>query len=326
MKTDEGRLPMARGSRGGVAVAVIMGGTSAEREVSLKTGGAILRALRRGGHRARAVDAGPALPRVMARGGFDAAFIALHGRGGEDGTVQGLLECLGLPYTGSGVLASALAMDKARAKRVFRDVGLPTPAFEVLEAGTRGAWPLGRLEPPVVVKPMREGSTIGMSVVRSRRALRPALARALRHDTEALVEAYVAGRDLTVGVLGEEPLPVVEIRPRGGFYDYRAKYTAGRTEYLVPAPLAPRVERRVRGLALAAHRALGCRGASRVDFRLDERGRASLLEVNTIPGMTETSLLPKAAAAAGIGFDELVERILRAARTDGGARLGGRAG
>ncbi len=297
-------------------VGVLMGGRSAEREVSLRTGAAILAALRRLGHQAAGIDAGHDLPQALAHHKVGVAFIALHGRGGEDGTVQGLLECLGIPYTGSGVLASALAMDKKQSKLIFRAHGLPTPDFEVLCKGVRGAWPLERLEPPLVIKPMCEGSTVGMSVVLERGALGRALKKAFRYDPEALVEVFVPGRDLTVGVIGRQALAVVEMRPRGGFYSYRAKYKQGETEYLVPAPLTCRQTARTRELALAAHRALGCRGASRVDFRLDERGRPLLLEVNTIPGMTDTSLLPKSAGAAGIGFDELVERILSDARLD----------
>lgn len=301
--------------RKGRVVGVLMGGCSAERDVSLRTGAAVLAALGRVGRRAVGIDVGRDLPRQLARRRVDVAFLALHGRGGEDGTVQGLLECLALPYTGSGVLASALAMDKKQSKRVFCAHGLPTPEFEVFarDAGRRA---LTRLSLPVVVKPICEGSTVGMSVVRSRAALGRALAKAFRYDPEAIAEAFVPGRDLTVGVLGDEALAVVEMRPRGGFYSYKAKYTAGATEYLCPAPLAASQTARVRLLALDAHRALGCRGASRVDFRLNERGRPLLLEINTIPGMTETSLLPKSAAAVGIGFDELVDRILAGARLD----------
>jgi D-alanine-D-alanine ligase len=299
----------------GQVVGVLMGGTSAEREVSLRTGAAVLAAFGRLGHRAVAIDVGRDLPALLARRKVAVAFLALHGRGGEDGTVQGLLECLGLPYTGSGVLGSALAMDKKQSKWLFAAHGLPTPDFEVFARGA-GRPRLARLALPVVVKPSCEGSSFGVSVVRSPGALARSLASAFRYDAEALVEAYVPGRDLTVGVLGDEALAVVEMRPRGGFYDYRNKYKKGRTEYLVPAPLTVRQTARTRELALAAHRALGCRGASRVDFRLDEKGRPLLLEVNTIPGMTETSLLPKSAAAAGIGFDELVDRILGAARLD----------
>jgi D-alanine-D-alanine ligase len=307
-------------------VGVLMGGRSAEREVSLRTGAAILAALRRLGRRAVGIDAGPDLPRQLAREKVDVAFIALHGRGGEDGTVQGLLECLGIPYTGSGVLASALAMDKKQSKWIFRAHGLPTPDFEVVGCGARGSWPLARLEAPVVVKPVCEGSSVGMSIVLARGALARALKAALRYDPEVLVEAFVPGRDLTVGVLGDQAFPVVEMRPRSGYYSYSAKYKKGKTEYFVPAPLTPRQAARTQELALAAHRALGCRGASRVDFRLDERGRPQLIEVNTIPGMTATSLLPKSAAAAGISFDELVERILAAARLDTSARRQARGG
>lgn len=314
-------MAAARG-RGRVrTVGVLMGGRSAEREVSLRTGAAVLKALRRLGERAVPIDAAGDLPRELARRGVGVAFIALHGRGGEDGTVQGLLECLGVPYTGSGVLASALAMDKKQSKLVFRALGIPTPAFEVFTRPERGrARParLAQLAPPVVVKPANEGSSVGMAVVGSRAGLGRALAAAFRHDAEAIVERYLPGRELTVGVLDDQALPAVEVRPRSGLYDYRSKYTAGMTEYLAPAPITARLAARLGVLAVAAHRALGCRGASRVDFRLDQRGRASVLEVNTIPGMTETSLLPKAAAAAGIGFDELVARILRSARLDGG--------
>lgn len=309
----------ARQASKGRTVGVLMGGRSAEREVSLRTGAAVLAALQRLGERAVAIDAGAKLPRALARHGVDVAFIALHGRGGEDGTVQGLLEHLDIPYTGSGVLASALAMDKKQSKLIFRAQGIPTPDFEVFARGARGAR-LRRLSLPVVVKPIREGSSVGVRIVRARGRLGAALREAFRFDPEALAEAFVSGRDLTVGVLDDRALAIVEVRPVSGFYSFYNKYKTGRAEYFVPAPLTARQTARVRELALAAHRALGCRGASRVDFRLDERGRATVLEVNTIPGMTETSLLPKSAAAAGIGFDELVARILRTARRDGGRR------
>jgi D-alanine-D-alanine ligase len=295
-----------------------MGGRSAEREVSLRTGAAVLAALGRLGERAVAIDAGGDLPRDLARRRVDVAFIALHGRGGEDGTVQGLLECLGIPYTGSGVLASALAMDKKQSKLVFRAHGLPTPEFEVFVRGARGGRRLERLAPPVVVKPTNEGSSVGMTVVKESRLLAPALAKAFRYDPEAIAEQFLPGREFTVGVLDGETFPVVEVRPHSGVYDYNSKYKAGKTDYFAPAPIGDRLAARLRALAAATHAALGCRGASRVDFRLDGRGRPFVLEVNTIPGMTETSLLPKAAAAAGIRFDELVARILRSARLDGG--------
>jgi len=296
-------------------VGVLMGGLSAEREVSLSTGGAALKALKRRGYRAVPVDVGRDIAAVLRRRRIEVAFIALHGRGGEDGTIQGLLESMGIPYTGSGVLGSAVAMDKKLSKWVFASQRLRTPEFAVLkepELPSRG-WPWRSLRPPVVVKPTREGSTIGIGLVRKAGELRPALKKAFRHGEEVMVERYVPGRELTVGVLGEKALPVIEIKPQGGFYDYRAKYGSSTTRYLVPAPLRAAAVRRLQDTAVKAQAVLGCSGATRVDFRLDPRGRAWLLEVNTIPGMTESSLLPKAAQEAGMGFDDLVEWILKEA-------------
>ena len=296
-------------------VGVLMGGLSAEREVSLSTGGAALKALKRSGYRAVPVDVGRDIASALHRRRIEVAFIALHGRGGEDGTIQGLLESMGIPYTGSGVLGSALAMDKKLSKWVFSSQRLRTPDFAVLKKSdipSRG-WPWRSLRPPVVVKPTREGSTIGIGLVRKVGELRPALKKAFRHGEEVMVERYVPGRELTVGVLGEQALPVIEIKPQGGFYDYQAKYGSTTTRYLVPAPLRAAAGRRLQEMAVKAQTALGCSGATRVDFRLDPRGRAWLLEVNTIPGMTETSLLPKAAQEAGMGFDGLVEWILEEA-------------
>lgn len=295
-----------------VNVAVLMGGLSAEREVSLKTGAAIAAALQRSGYRVVPLDVTREVARDLRRRRIGAAFIALHGRGGEDGTMQGLLETMGIPYTGSGVLASALAMDKKHSKWVFTRNRLPHAPFTVLdrEALAAKGWPCGKLSPPLVVKPTCEGSTIGISIVRRKGDLKKALRSALRYGDEVLVEQFISGRELTVGVLGDRALEVVEIVAVGGFYDYKAKYRSGTTRYLVPAALEPSARKRLQRLALAAHAALGCRGASRVDFRLRRDGRPFLLEVNTIPGMTETSLLPKAAAAEGMSFEELVEWIL----------------
>jgi D-alanine-D-alanine ligase len=303
-------------------VGVLMGGRSAERVISLQTGEAVLQALRRRGYRPQAIDVGWEIARDLRRRRIEAAFVALHGRGGEDGTIQGLLEAMGIAYTGSGVLASALAMNKKYSKWIFCERRLPTPPFTVLGEGDAASatWPLPRLRPPLVVKPASEGSTLGVSLVRRKRELRPALRSAFRFGPEVLVEEYVPGRELTVGILGNEPLPVIEVVPRGGFYDYRAKYQGGLTEYLVPAPLSLQAVRRVQKLALDAHRALGCRGATRVDLRLSDRGRPCLLEVNTIPGMTMTSLLPKAARETGIEFDDLVERILLMAFEEPGGK------
>ena len=293
-------------------IAVLCGGKSAEREVSLKTGTAVVAALQNRGYETHRVDAVSDLTGQLSRLKPDAAFVALHGRWGEDGTIQGLLEMLSIPYTGSGVLASALAMDKVLTKVVLRAAGIPTPDFQRLDPSTVDC--TVELEPPLVVKPNREGSTVGVTVVRRVEELAGALAAAFGHGTEALAEVFVAGREVTVGFLDGAPLPVVEIVPEGGFYDYEAKYTPGRTRYLCPAPLGDELMARVSEVAEAANRALGCSGSSRVDLIVDDEGTPWVLEVNTIPGMTPTSLLPKAAAAAGIGFDELVERILLGAR------------
>lgn len=293
-------------------IAVLCGGKSAEREVSLRTGAAVAAALQNRGYEVTTVDAMSDLAGQLLRLKPEVAFIALHGRWGEDGTVQGLLELLGIPYTGSGVLASALAMDKALTKVVLRAAGIPTPDFQRLDPTVTNC--TVELEPPLVIKPNREGSTVGVTIVRRPEQLAAALAEAFTHGPDALAEAFVAGREVTVGILDGEPLPVVEIVPDGGFYDYTAKYTPGRTRYLCPAPLDPEQTARVTRTAVAANRAVGCSGASRVDLIVDPAGTPWVLEINTIPGMTPTSLLPKAAAAAGIGFDELVERIVRSAQ------------
>jgi len=294
----------------GQRIAVLMGGLSAEREVSLRTGNAVLRALQGCGLDAVGLDAGRDLPARLAALAPQLVFIALHGRYGEDGTVQGLLELLQIPYTGSGVLASSLAMNKLVTKQVLLHHGVATPAFAVYRAGDDPeACLTAERSYPLVVKPAREGSTIGVSIVRDPAGLRDGLAEALRHDELVLIEEFIAGAEVTVGVLGAEPLPVIQIVPKGGFYDFQSKYTPGQTEYLLPAPLSAAVYARLQTTALAACRALGCRGAARVDFMV--RGAELFcLEVNTIPGMTETSLLPKAAGAAGIPFAELALRIL----------------
>jgi D-alanine-D-alanine ligase len=241
------------------------------------------------------------------------AFIALHGRFGEDGTVQGLLEILGIPYTGSGVMASAVAMDKVTTKKILLYHELPTPAFDVFQRGIDKEAFLSRHRHfPLVVKPAREGSTIGVSIVGNTKELRAGLESALAHDDLVLVEDFIQGLEVTVGVLEGEPLPIIQVVPKGGFYDFQAKYTAGQTEYLVPAPLEGALYERLQQVAVAAFRALGCAGAARVDFMVRER-EFYCLEVNTIPGMTETSLLPKAARQNGISFGELVQRILEGA-------------
>ena len=287
-------------------IAVLKGGPSAEREVSLRTGAAVAVALRGAGYEVAEVD-------VTGRdfvlpAGTDFAFLSLHGTFGEDGEVQALLEKRGMPFTGCGIEASALAFDKELSKAKFRAADIPTPAGTVLGRGE--ALPAD-FPVPLVVKPSRQGSTVGMSFVFDRAEVPAALAKAWEHDERAIVEAYVKGREFTVGVLGDEALPLVEIVPKQGFYDYDNKYTAGATDYFCPARLDERKAAEIQRHALAAHRALGCRVYSRVDVLLDEAGNPFVLEVNTIPGMTATSLLPKAAAAAGLDFPALCEKILR---------------
>ncbi|PLX81658.1 MAG: D-alanine--D-alanine ligase [Desulfuromonas sp.] len=294
-------------------IAVLMGGLSAEREVSLRTGEAVLGALQRRGYRAVAIDAGRDLATRLSTEGVEVAFVALHGRYGEDGTVQGLLELLGIPYTGSGVLASALAMDKVAAKKVLLFHEISTPSFEAYRRGDDLQELLARCRHfPLVVKPAREGSTIGVSIAESLSALREGLGEALKSDDLVLIEDCIRGEEVTVGVLNGRALPIIQVVPKGGFYDFKAKYTAGQTEYLLPAPLEGALYERIQQDAVEACRALGCAGAARVDFMV--RGREFFcLEVNTIPGMTETSLLPKAAREAGLTFEELVEQILEGA-------------
>lgn len=292
-------------------VAVLLGGRSAEREVSLRTGAAVAAALRARGRDVVEIDADLRLAERLVEAAPAVAFLALHGRWGEDGTVQGLLEMMSIPYTGSSVLASALAMDKGVSKVIFRAAGVPTPDFQVLRPG-QSARDL-EVPPPLVAKPLREGSTIGVGVARTEQEVEAAVAVARAHAADVLIERFVVGRELTVGVLDGEPLPLVEVVPESGFYDYASKYTAGRTRYLCPAPLEDRAAAEVARLGCAAYEALGCSGAARTDLILDEAGNGWVLEVNTIPGMTPTSLLPKAAAAIGLGFEDLVERILQGA-------------
>jgi len=304
----------ARGGRTekgpGGRVGVLMGGKSAERQVSLTTGEAILEALLEGGVDAVGIDTQGAWAEEMDREKVETAFIALHGRGGEDGTIQGALELMGIPYTGPGVLASALAMDKIMTKRVLQNMGIPTPGYAALGPENYGA-ELG-LDLPVVVKPNREGSTIGISVVKEEGELAAAISLAASHDPDVLVEQFVEGEDLTVGVLNGRPLAVVQIITASGFYDYETKYVTGAQEYRVPASIGDEATRKVQLAALASARALRCCGGVRVDFR-GTGDRFEVIEVNTIPGMTPNSLLPKSAAGVGIGFVELVLEMLGSA-------------
>jgi D-alanine-D-alanine ligase len=301
----------------GKRVGVLMGGWGEEREISLKTGEAVVAALEARGHSVSRIFAGPGLDRALRSAELDVAFIALHGRMGEDGKVQGLLELMGLPYTGSGVLASALAMNKPMAKKLFRLHNLPSPqGYRVARADVSRALELhGDLGFPCVVKPACGGSSVGLSLVREPEALEPAVAQACRFGGEALVERMVHGREVTVAILGEEVLGNCEIAtPREGF-DYDAKYKGG-SRYFLPARLSPTRQANVEALALAAYRALGCRGYGRVDLICSEDENDVLLEVNTLPGLTPMSLLPKIAAQKGIDFPSLVDRLLALATRD----------
>jgi len=291
-------------------IAVLMGGLSAEREVSLNSGAAVLAALVAQGYRAVGIDVGRDLPQRLSAEQVEVAFIALHGRFGEDGSVQGLLELMGIPYTGSGVLASALAINKVSSKVMFRAAGLTVAPYQVLR---RGEKPAPACELPVVVKPSQEGSSVGVSIVREPGRMEAALAEAFRYDSEILVERFIDGREVQVGILDGQALGAIEIVPKGEFYDFEAKYTAGMAEHILPARLPAAVYQDVLRQGEKAHAALSCDCYSRVDFLVTAAGECYLLEVNTLPGMTDLSLLPEIARGAGIGFADLVQRILMAA-------------
>ena len=290
-------------------VAVLLGGTSAEREVSLVTGDRIYAALVRSGVDCTMIDPADDLLGQLEAYQPDRAFIALHGRGGEDGTVQGLLESMGIPYQGSGVLASALAMDKYRTKLLWQAVGLPTPDFRLVESEEMLEYCVELL--PVFVKPSLEGSSVGVARVDREQDLLPAYEKASQHGGSVLVEQFIDGPEYTVGILDGEPLPVIRIESQNEFYDYEAKYLSNQTGYRLPSGLSKTREQEMQALALTAFEALGCSGWGRVDFMEDQRGRFWLLEVNTIPGMTEHSLVPMAAKAVGLDFDQLVLAILK---------------
>ena len=289
-------------------VAVLFGGKSAERDVSLKSGAGVLAALQRQGVDAHAFD--PAERPLDELRAFDRAFIMLHGRYGEDGTIQGALELMGIPYTGSGVLASAVGMDKWRTKLLWRAVGLPIPEFVMLDENSDFAAVERQLGLPLFVKPACEGSSIGVSKVRQPGELQTAWREAAKHDALVIAEQAILGGEYTVAILGEQVLPIIKIVPATDFYDYEAKYLRDDTQYLCPCGLPEAREMELRAQALEAFLALGCRGWGRVDFLMDDAGRAYLLEVNTSPGMTDHSLVPMAARVAGISYEQLVLRVL----------------
>ena len=292
-------------------VAVLMGGRSGEREVSLKSGGAVLAALQRSGVNAHAFD--PAERPLHELACFDRVFIALHGRYGEDGTIQGALEIMGIPFTGSGVMASAVGMDKWRTKLLWRAAGIVTPNFELVDADSDYAGIEARLGLPLFVKPANEGSSIGISKVKQKGELRAAFEEAAKADPLVIAEKFIGGGEYTVAILGDMALPIIRIVPANEFYDYEAKYLRNDTQYLCPCGLPQEQEDRIRAEAVQAFRVVGGRGWGRVDFLMDESGDHYFLEVNTSPGMTDHSLVPMAAKAAGIDFDTLVFQILEMA-------------
>jgi len=294
-------------------IAVLMGGRSAEREISLMSGSNVLAALRTAGLDAHAFDPAEREIFELRRDGFDRAFIILHGRYGEDGTVQGALELMGMPYTGSGVMASALAMDKVRTKLVWAAAGIPTPRCELIDAGSDWNGVAKRLGLPLIVKPVREGSTIGLTKVGAVADLEAAYALAARHDSMVMAEEFVAGDELTGGFIGDQALPLIRIEAPQGNYDYQNKYFSDETRYHCPSGLPEAEELRIREQVLQGAQVLGCEGWGRADLIRRPDGSVQFLEMNTSPGMTGHSLVPMAARQAGLTFDDLVVRILELA-------------
>lgn len=292
-------------------VAVLLGGRSAEREVSLQSGTAVLAALQRRGIDAHAFDPVEQSLDNLSREGFDRAFIALHGRYGEDGSVQGALELMEMPYTGSGILASALAMDKWRTKMIWQAAGIDTPRYQMLNAGSRFEEVAELLGLPLIIKPAREGSTIGLSKVTNQQEFQAGYVLAAGCDVLVMAEQFIDGIELTAAILGEVPLPLIRIDVADTLYDYHAKYCSDETRYTCPSGLSEELTASIQSIALRAHQVLGCAGWSRVDVILDKNEQPFLLEANTSPGMTSHSLVPMAAKAANISFDELVVKILR---------------
>ncbi len=297
-------------------VAVLMGGRSAEREISLKSGTMVLAALKRKGVDAHAFDPREQSIEQLVAQRFQRVFIALHGRFGEDGTVQGALEYLGIPYTGSGVMASALAMDKWRTKLVWLASGIPTPVYELLTADSDAVDVVARLGLPLMIKPAREGSSIGITKVESVEKFDAAYALAAKLDDTVIAEQFIAGREVTAAVLGHDALPLVRIEAPQGNYDYHNKYFGNDTQYHCPSGLPAELEKQIQHQALEAFRVIGCQGWGRLDVMLDAENRPWFLEVNTIPGMTDHSLVPMAARASGVAFDDLVLRILESAHVE----------
>lgn len=309
-------------------IGVLLGGRSSEREVSLRTGEAIYKALQEKGYTAVKIDVGFDVAERIKAEGIELAFLALHGRYGEDGAIQGMLEMLDIPYTGPGVLASALAMDKTATKKMLLFEGLPTPSFKTISKFEAGSEGLGKICDkvlqefglPLVVKAPTQGSTIGITFVRQRDELAGAFELAFKYDPVALVEQFIEGIELTAAVLGNDDpvaLPLIEIVSATGVYDYDAKYTVGMSDHIIPPRIPVEHQDTIKDLAVRAYKAIGCRGLSRIDFLLDKSGNPYILEINTIPGMTATSLYPDAARAAGIEFPELIDQLVKLAQEKG---------
>ncbi|WP_456341660.1 D-alanine--D-alanine ligase family protein [Thermovibrio sp.] len=288
-------------------VAVVFGGPSPEAGISRKSAESVIKALKELGHEVFPVELSSELPFKLREISPDKAFLVLHGSPGEDGTVQGLLEIMGIPYTGCGVIPSAVSIDKDFTKRLLSSYGVPVPAGITLFKGD----PIEPVEAPCVVKPARAGSSVGITLVKEEGEFKKAVEEAFKYDDKVLVEEYLEGKELTVALLNGRALPPVEILPEGELYDYSAKYSSPKTRYVVPAELPQHLERRLKSIAEKAYKVLECRGAVRVDFRLNRYGSPFVLEVNTIPGLTERSLLPKSAKAAGISFKQLIEEMLK---------------
>ncbi len=293
-------------------IGVLMGGTSAEREVSLRSGSAVFNAVRKLGYNAVAIDVASNACELLKAERIEIAFIVLHGGWGEDGSVQGLLEVMGIPYTGSDVLSSALAMNKEASKKIFLYHNIPVPPFKVISRKS-ASYELSAVgfEMPWVVKPACEGSSVGVSIVKDKRHINDAVEKGFSYGKRVIIEKYIEGKEVHIGILNDRVLGGVEVRPSLEFYNYEAKYTAGLTEYILPPEIDETTYKKAKDAALSAHMALGCRGATRVDLRIDGTGSPYVLEVNTIPGMTETSLLPKIAKLEGLDFARLVEEMIK---------------
>lgn len=299
-------------------VGVIAGGVSSEREVSLRSGQSVFNALKDLGYNSVFIDAGTDLCEKIKTEKIDIAFLVLHGGWGENGAVQGMLEVMGIPYTGSGVLASALAMDKVASKKIFLHHNIPVPIFKVINKKDylNSGVSLLPFSFPCVVKPANEGSSIGVNIVKDDKEFQSAINEAFKYGNRVIIEKFIEGREIHIGVLGDKALGGVEVRPKKGFYSYEAKYTKGLTEYILPPEIDEALYEKLKELGLRAHRALDCKGATRIDMIVDQHGNPYVLEVNTIPGMTETSLLPKIASLAGYDFKGLVKEILEISLKD----------